>query len=128
MWAAIFRRAVLGVCARSSTPSVGWRRSSCCSAPRASTSGFADGHFDVVVLNSVVQYFPDERYLLDVLAQARRVLAPGGAIFVGDVRNLDLQAAWCASVELHRAPSSRPLGEIRRRAAQRELASERRGG
>ena len=48
------------------------------------------GAFDAVVLNSVVQYFPSTDYLLQVLAAAMRLLAPGGTIFVGDVRNLRL--------------------------------------
>src|SRR6202022_2002703 len=50
--------------------------------------GLPQGHFDVVVLNSVVQYFPSVGYLLDALAVAMRLLAPGGAVFIGDVRNL----------------------------------------
>ena len=48
--------------------------------------GCRQGHFDAVVLNSVVQYFPSAGYLLDVLAVAMRLLAPGGAVFIGDVR------------------------------------------
>ncbi|MFI5783168.1 amino acid adenylation domain-containing protein [Nocardia sp. NPDC051570] len=46
--------------------------------------------FDAIILNSVVQYFPDIQYLEDVLDQAAQLLAPGGAIFVGDVRNFRL--------------------------------------
>lgn len=46
---------------------------------------------DAVVLNSVVQYFPDEEYLRDVLDGALRRLRPGGQVFVGDVRDLRLQ-------------------------------------
>ncbi|MEI5097736.1 amino acid adenylation domain-containing protein [Streptomyces sp. PmtG] len=45
------------------------------------------GWFDTVVLNSVVQYFPDTAYLDRVLTQAMDRLAPGGRIVVGDVRN-----------------------------------------
>lgn len=43
--------------------------------------------FDTVVLNSVVQYFPDSGYLSRVLEAALRRLAPGGRILIGDVRN-----------------------------------------
>lgn len=52
-----------------------------------------DGQFDLVVLNSVVQYFPSLAYLRDVLTAALRRLAPGGRLFVGDVRSLPLQPA-----------------------------------
>ncbi|MEU9607411.1 amino acid adenylation domain-containing protein [Streptomyces sp. NPDC048057] len=51
-------------------------------------SGLPEGHFDTVVLNSVVQYFPSRDYLERVLDGALRLLAPGGTVFVGDVRDL----------------------------------------
>jgi SAM-dependent methyltransferase/acyl carrier protein len=62
--------------------------------PADVAEGLPEGHFDVVVLNSVVQYFPSAGYLLDVLAVAMQLLAPGGALFVGDVRNLSLLRAF----------------------------------
>jgi len=55
--------------------------------------GLPDQRFDTVLLNSVVQYFPDERYLLDVLRAAVGRVAPGGSVLVGDVRSLPLLAA-----------------------------------
>ncbi|WP_229547355.1 non-ribosomal peptide synthetase [Nostoc sp. CHAB 5836] len=59
--------------------------------------------FDTIILNSVVQYFPNIDYLLQVLEGAVNAVAPGGCIFLGDVRNLQLQEAFHASVELHKA-------------------------
>ncbi|MBV8490138.1 MAG: hypothetical protein JO199_06365, partial [Candidatus Eremiobacteraeota bacterium] len=49
--------------------------------------------FDLVILNSTIQYFPDERYLRSVLSHALEACAPGGSVFIGDVRNSWLQAA-----------------------------------
>lgn len=46
------------------------------------------GYFDTIVINSVVQLFPSADYLLSVLRGARRALAPGGALFLGDIRDL----------------------------------------
>ncbi|OBI47223.1 hypothetical protein A5707_20330 [Mycobacterium kyorinense] len=66
--------------------------------PADVADGLPDGHFDVVVLNSVAQYFPSAGYLLDVLAIAMRLLAPGGALFIGDVRNLSLLRAFTTGV------------------------------
>ncbi|MEV4753292.1 amino acid adenylation domain-containing protein [Streptosporangium sp. NPDC049248] len=43
-------------------------------------------HFDTIVLNSVVQYFPSAAYLARVLGRLAGLLAPGGRIVVGDVR------------------------------------------
>jgi amino acid adenylation domain-containing protein len=68
--------------------------------------GIDEGSFDTVILNSVVQYFPDIDYLVRVLQGAARTLAPGGSIFVGDVRSLPLLEAFKLSVALHRAGRS----------------------
>ncbi|MEO8033347.1 MAG: amino acid adenylation domain-containing protein, partial [Acidobacteriota bacterium] len=48
------------------------------------------GTFDTIIINSVVQYFPGIDYFLDVLDGAFGVLADGGSLFLGDVRNLRL--------------------------------------
>ncbi|MBG0857036.1 amino acid adenylation domain-containing protein [Streptomyces spinoverrucosus] len=71
--------------------------------PADDISALPAGHFDVVVLNSVAQYFPSAEYLTDVLHKASELLAPGGRIFVGDVRNLRLLRTLRAAVETRRA-------------------------
>jgi amino acid adenylation domain-containing protein len=72
-----------------------------------------DGSVDLVILNSVVQYFPSMAYFLKVLAQAVRVTRPGGHIFLGDIRNLALLDAFAASVQLHKAPGSMTSERLR---------------
>jgi acyl-CoA synthetase (AMP-forming)/AMP-acid ligase II/precorrin-6B methylase 2/acyl carrier protein len=79
----------------------------------------AKGSFDVIILNSVIQYFPDAGYLARVLQAAHALLAPGGAIFVGDVRPLALEEAFQASIELARAGDSVATAELRSRVARR---------
>ncbi|MFF7633471.1 amino acid adenylation domain-containing protein [Kitasatospora sp. NPDC008050] len=66
------------------------------------TEGLPAGFFDTVVINSVSQYFPDGRYLAEVLTKAVALLAPGGAVFVGDVRQLRLLRAFHTDVRLRR--------------------------
>jgi len=78
----------------------------------------ADDGADLVILNSVVQYFPDIDYLLDVLSEAVRVTRRGGHVFVGDVRNLALLEAYHTSVQLHKAGEETPVAELRRRVRQ----------
>jgi amino acid adenylation domain-containing protein len=68
--------------------------------------------FDTVILNSVVQYFPDVDYLLRVLEGAIHRVKAGGAIFIGDLRSLALLEAFHASVQLHKASSSLSIGEL----------------
>jgi len=74
--------------------------------------------FDMVILNSIVQYFPNIDYLLRVLEGAIHVVRPGGYIFVGDVRNFSLLKAYHASVQLHHAPSSLTRAQLRQRVQQ----------
>ncbi|OZM72919.1 non-ribosomal peptide synthetase [Amycolatopsis antarctica] len=57
------------------------------------------GFFDTVVINSVVQYFPNAAYLIGVIREAAALLAPGGTVFVGDVRDRRLLRGFRAAVE-----------------------------
>ncbi|MCC6766334.1 MAG: amino acid adenylation domain-containing protein [Deltaproteobacteria bacterium] len=70
---------------------------------------------DVVLLNSVVQYFPSLAYLHAVLAAAWTMLDEDGTIFVGDVRSLPLARTLHTSVELARAGAACTAGEVRAR-------------
>jgi acyl carrier protein len=65
------------------------------------------------VLNSVIQYFPSVEYLVRVLEGAAQRLAPGGQIFIGDVRSLALLPALHADVALHRAEADDPASTLR---------------
>ncbi|HEY1938762.1 MAG TPA: amino acid adenylation domain-containing protein [Candidatus Angelobacter sp.] len=79
--------------------------------------------FDAVVLNSVVQYFPDVQYLMTVLTGATESLRPGGKIFIGDVRSFPLLETFHASVEFFQSPDSRICQEVRE-SAQKNLEQE----
>jgi amino acid adenylation domain-containing protein len=81
------------------------------------------GSFDTVVLNSVVQYFPSIEYLLTVLQEAVRLLAPGGKIFLGDVRHLGLLPMLHGAVQLSRAAATVRVGQLRKRI-ERAVAQE----
>lgn len=58
--------------------------------------------FDTVVINSVAQYFPSSRYLLDVLSQAMKLLVPGGRVFLGDIRNYRLMRCFATAVAIYK--------------------------
>ncbi len=87
-------------------------------------SGVAPGSFDLVILNSVVQYFPGVDYLLRVLAGAVRAVRPGGAVWIGDVRSLPLLPALHESVERFRSGDSLSEDELRRRVRRRVAEEE----
>ncbi|MEU5980020.1 amino acid adenylation domain-containing protein [Streptomyces sp. NPDC047315] len=87
------------------------------------TSGLPVGFFDTVVLNSVVQYFPDGRYLDRVLTRAMDLLTPGGRIVVGDVRHAGSLRALLTAVHRARHPESSP--SALRAAVERAVLTER---
>lgn len=76
--------------------------------------GGSDELFDTIILNSVLQLFPNADYLERVLARAARRLRPGGQLFVGDVQNLELLDAYHAGVQFHRSPAEARAKEIAR--------------
>ena len=78
-------------------------------------TGVQPGIFDLVVLNSVVQYFPGVDYLVRVIEGAVTAVASGGAVFLGDLRSLPLLPAFHASVQIHQASGSLPVDELKKR-------------
>ena len=50
-------------------------------------SGVNPRSLDTVVINSVIQYFPDAPYLMRVIENAVDALRPGGCIYLGDVQS-----------------------------------------
>ena len=81
-------------------------------------SGFEAGEFDAVVLNSTIQYFPGLDYLMKVVEGSIRVLAPGGMLFVGDVRNNALLPTFHAGVQAFQASADLPVERLRQRVHQ----------
>ncbi|TMC16603.1 MAG: amino acid adenylation domain-containing protein, partial [Chloroflexi bacterium] len=86
--------------------------------PADDVSGLPQGSIDTVLINSVVQYFPNVDYLLRVLEGALRLVIPGGRIIVGDVRSLQLLEAFHASVQLYRAEDSLTREQLWQRVQQ----------
>lgn len=75
--------------------------------------GLENEFFDTIVINSVVQYFPDIEYLLLVLGNALDKLKPGGSLFIGDVRNFEYLQALQTSVQLYQARPSLSINELK---------------
>lgn len=87
-------------------------------------SGIPSGYFDLVVMNSVVQYFPGAPYFDAVLSDACRALRPGGVVLLGDIRLLPLLVAFRADVAARAESANDTVGAVRARTA-RAMASER---
>jgi ubiquinone/menaquinone biosynthesis C-methylase UbiE len=70
---------------------------------------FGDGHFDVVMTNSILHHIPDPR---DCFGEMVRVVAPGGLLFVRDLLRPESKSELDRLVELYAGDAN---------AAQREM-------
>ncbi|MFF1442741.1 class I SAM-dependent methyltransferase [Streptomyces sp. NPDC058295] len=69
--------------------------------------------YDCVVLNSVLQYFPDSAYVHDVLRRAHGLVRGSGVLFLGDVRHRGLQDVHHAWAEWRSGHDEMTAGEAR---------------
>ncbi|MFC5143639.1 amino acid adenylation domain-containing protein, partial [Streptomyces aureoversilis] len=90
--------------------------------PAHDLSGLPVNHFDTVVINSVVQYFPSADYLRDVLAGVWGVVADGGRVVLGDVRHHGLLRMQHAAVQQHRDPGM--SADVMRSAVEQAIVTE----
>lgn len=70
---------------------------------------------DLVIINSVLQYFPSSKYLLELLAKLASAMPEQSKIFLGDVRNLDLLRLFHTSVQLEQASDDATVKQLRAR-------------
>jgi amino acid adenylation domain-containing protein/non-ribosomal peptide synthase protein (TIGR01720 family) len=89
-----------------------------------SWTGIEPGSFDAVLLNSVTQHFPSLDYLRRVVEGAVRAVAPGGFVFIGDVRSYPLLHAFHTSIQLAEAPDGLTREQLGRRVRQRAAQEE----
>src|SRR5215470_16999711 len=75
----------------------------------------ANETFNTIVINSVIQYFPNLDYLISVITAAVERVESGGNLFIGDVRSFPLLETFHASVQLHQAPGSLSCAELQQR-------------
>lgn len=78
---------------------------------------------DLTILHSVIQYFPSTDYTAQVLAAAVAATAPGGHVYVGDVRHPDFEKSLAHErAARQRADTSSPQGAAESAAGQDEIA------
>src|SRR5262249_25126513 len=79
-------------------------------------TGLEPHSYDLVILNSVAQYFPSGDYLRQVLTGAMGLLRPGGHLFAGDLRSLPLLGLHHAHVTAAQARPGTSAADLRDRA------------
>jgi SAM-dependent methyltransferase len=77
------------------------------------------GAVDLVVINSVAQYFPSAEYLTNVIERAAGFVKDGGHLWLGDIRSLPLLRAFHTAVQLAQAPADMDAGAFRTRVDSR---------
>lgn len=68
---------------------------------------------DLVILNSVVQYFPDEEYFNMVLTNIIDSINGSGKIYLGDIRNYKLLREFHTMVSILETNKDRTINEIK---------------
>ncbi|MFE5581701.1 amino acid adenylation domain-containing protein [Kitasatospora sp. NPDC056531] len=104
----------------------GWSHLTLRQGDALSVADLGDTTFDVVVLNSVAQYFPSRHYLQEVIARILPLVEEGGRILLGDIRNLDLFSEHVCAIERSRSGVPSTAGALaaqvqRRRRQETEL-------
>ncbi|WP_395576644.1 AMP-binding protein [Streptomyces sp. BK79] len=89
------------------------------------THGLPAGHFDTIVVDSLVPSLPGLAHLRALVERLLPLLAPGGALFLGGLRNLDLAHCFRTGTALARPGAARGDREALRRRIDREVAEER---
>ena len=54
--------------------------------------------FDLIIINSVIQYFSSSEYLYEVIAKLENFISSEGVIFIGDVRSFDMRNLYYEDV------------------------------
>jgi len=87
--------------------------------PADNFDGIPEDHFDCVVMSAMIMYFPNMAYVSKVLQKSAAALRPGGCVYVGDCRSLELMQHFHTDVTLWNAPSDMPVAELLRLCGQR---------
>jgi amino acid adenylation domain-containing protein/thioester reductase-like protein len=75
--------------------------------------------FDTIIINSVIQYFPNISYLVEIIEKAVKLVKPGGKIFIGDVRSLPLLETFHTAVQIFQSSESLVIAELKEQIQQR---------
>ncbi|UKO99560.1 class I SAM-dependent methyltransferase [Nostoc sp. UHCC 0870] len=81
--------------------------------PADDFGGIEANAFDTVIIHSVVQYFPNADYLLQVIEKAVAAVKTGGWIYIGDVQSYGLLETYHTMDQLKRSPASMPINTLK---------------
>lgn len=77
--------------------------------------------YDVVILNSVAQYFPSIDYFTNFITKITPYIARGGYCYIGDIRHFNLQKLFYSSVEYHKAADYFTVSQMKQNVSRRTV-------
>lgn len=80
-----------------------WKNVKACVATADDFSAVGDEPLDLVLINSVAQYFPNAEYFINVISNAAKTLKKGGVIFIGDMQGKNALEMYHAMDHMPRA-------------------------
>lgn len=75
-------------------------------------SALPPDQFDIIVINSVAQYFPSVEYLISVISGLQRFTHAQSQIFIGDVNCYPVLEAFQAETQLSKADADTPVEKL----------------
>lgn len=90
-----------------------WENVKVLTAPADDYSFVEPRSLDLVIINGVVQYFPDAEYLVKVISEAAKALKAGGCIYIGDMQGKSTLPMYHAYDQFARSDENLSIEEFR---------------
>ncbi|NET72876.1 MAG: amino acid adenylation domain-containing protein, partial [Sphaerospermopsis sp. SIO1G2] len=81
-------------------------------SPANEFTNIESNEHDLIILNSVIQYFPSLDYFLEVLEGVINTASYQGKIFIGDIRNLNLLEVFHTATEFYQSSENLSVSEL----------------
>jgi len=96
-----------------------WKNVRAITAPAEDFSAVKAASLDLVIINGVVQYFPDAGYLIKVIEEASKAIKTGGCIYIGDMQGKSTLPMYHAFDQLARTDDHLSIAEFKKICARR---------
>lgn len=89
-----------------------WKNVHAFTAAADDFSTVEEASLDLVIINGVVQYFPDSHYLVRVIEKASKAVRNGGCIFIGDMQGKSTLPMYHASDQINRSDDQQRVSDF----------------
>jgi amino acid adenylation domain-containing protein len=96
-----------------------WKNVRAITAPAEDFSAVDAASLDLVIINGVVQYFPDAGYLIKVIEEASKAIKAGGCIYIGDMQGKSTLPMYHTFDQIARTDEQLSIAEFKKICARR---------